>query len=460
MRIRLLPRRSARYRQPVFGFLGRTLRRERMFKRAIVLGTALVIVAILGAVPWGRYLSATIETTTSQVMRKALGLADRRAQIDEEWKNFRRLGIEVTRPRVEAYYAESEPAMQKLWRYAGMDPDHGLVRWANYNWTILLPSKVFEPDDSGRSFRFRPLTRSVWLRNVDHRPGILTFYLVPDGPGLAEAVHDTTAAPLESSRQTTNTWGLRGPEPEPDAPLRGIVLGDSYMQGMFIGDDETPPECLRRYLLREMKTRVSILNGGMMGYSPEQYYYTLIAFADRFRPQFVVVSVFANDFGNTLETTGRGVGDWKEGKYWLEKIARYCRERRWPYLIVPAPYEPCLLKRRDSGFYPGMLSNELDIPSQMFLDPMDDFLNAHLKSRVAAQRQGRKPEGCILFNVALADDHFSAAGSKVWAESVGRRVVLLLNDDRLYSEVDGPGRDDTPSRSDATGVSAGGSGAE
>ena len=32
------------------------------------------------------------------------------------------------------------------------------------------------------------------------------------------------------------------------APLRGIVLGDSFMQGMFIGDDETPPECLGRDL--------------------------------------------------------------------------------------------------------------------------------------------------------------------------------------------------------------------
>ncbi len=74
------------------------------------------------------------------------------------------------------------------------------------------------------------------------------FFLVPDGPGLADAIRGTPAMPVETSRQTTNSWGLRGPEPELDAPLRGIVLGDSFMQGMFIGDDETPPECLRRYL--------------------------------------------------------------------------------------------------------------------------------------------------------------------------------------------------------------------
>ena len=70
------------------------------------------------------------------------------------------------------------------------------------------------------------------------------FFLVPDGPELAEVLRGTTGIPVETSRQTTNTWGLRGPEPEPDAPLRGLVLGDSYMQGMFVGDDAAPPECL------------------------------------------------------------------------------------------------------------------------------------------------------------------------------------------------------------------------
>jgi hypothetical protein len=397
-----------------------------------VLATGLVIVVILRGVPWGGYLAAAIETSTSKVMRRALGWDGRRAGIDEEWREFRRRSIELTRPRVEAYYAESDPGLQELWRYAGMDPGHGLLRWANYNWTVLLSSKVFEVDDEGRSYRFRPLTRSIWLRNLGLGRGVAPYYIVPDGPGLAEAVRGTRAVVIEASRQMTNSWGLRGPEPEPDAPLRGIVLGDSYMEGMFIGDVETPPECLRRYLAHERKARVSILNGGVMGYSPEQYYYTLTAFADRFRPHFVVVSVCPNDFGDTFEATSRGAADWKEGKYWLEKIAAYCRVRRWPCLIVPAPFEPCLLRRRNSGYYPGLMANELDVDCRLLLDPLDDFVDAHLKSRVVAERRGQEPEGCILFNDAIGDDHFSAAGSMVWAESVGRRIILLLDDDRLY----------------------------
>lgn len=62
-----------------------------------------------------------------------------------------------------------------------------------------------------------------------------------------------------------------------------------------------------------LKTRVSILNAGVMGYSPEQYYYSLKAFADRFSPQFVVVSVFINDFGGMVKVGDHGEGDWLEG---------------------------------------------------------------------------------------------------------------------------------------------------
>ncbi len=109
------------------------------------------------------------------------------------------------------------------------------------------------------------------------------------------------------------------------------------MQGMFIGDEETPPQCLKRYLASHLKNRVSILNTGVMGYSPEQYYYSLIAFAERFRPQFVVVSVFTNDFGDLFEVPTKGLGDWDEGKYWLEKITDYCRSRAMAVSDRPRP---------------------------------------------------------------------------------------------------------------------------
>ena len=71
---------------------------------------------------------------------------------------------------------------------------------------------------------------------------------------------------------------------------------------------------------------VEILNTGHLGYSPEQYYYTLLEYAQRFPPQFVVVSLFANDFGGDVQEVLEGKGDWEEGCYWLGEIRQYCSQ--------------------------------------------------------------------------------------------------------------------------------------
>jgi hypothetical protein len=409
----------------------RASRHERGFKALIVLTTSLVILSIAWSSPWARYGAATAASEVRQVARRVIGLPTPRSEIDAAWARSRQLGIESSRRGLDQLYAELDPPMRRLMRYAGLDPENGLLRWGNFDRTLLLPSTIFEPDDGGRSYHFRPQKRSIWLRNITLRTGVLMFFLVPDGPGLADATRGTAAIPVETSRQFTNSWGLRGPEPDLDAPVRGIVLGDSYMQGMFIGDDETPSECLRRYLKRELKTPVSILNTGVLGYSPEQYYYSLVAFAKRFRPQFVVVSIFTNDFGDVHEVPSKGLGDWEEGKYWLDKIVEFCRGRKWPHLIVAAPYEPSMLSKRKTGFYPGMISNILGESGLLFLDPTDDFINAHLEMVLDGEKNGRRPSGCPLFNDVIADGHFSAAGSEVWAQSVGRRLVLLLKKDRV-----------------------------
>lgn len=357
-----------------------------------------------------------------------MGIPTPREEIDEKWKRFRLQGIADSRRALPEIYDNATPAIQRLMRYAGLDPEHGLLRWGNYDRTMLLPSKVFEADDQGRSYRLRPCVDSIWLREISPRSGVLMFFLVPDGPKLTEAIRGTGAIPVETSRQSTNSWGLRGPEPDLNAPLRGIVLGDSFMQGMFIGDDDTPPECLRRDLEERFQLKVSIINTGHLGYSPEQYYFSLLEYADRFAPQFVVVSVFVNDFASQeSEAAFKGKGDWDEGKYWLQKIIAFCRSRGWTYLIVPAPYEPVLTGKRKAGYYPGMVSNLLGESSLTFLDPSDDLLNAHLELVVAGERIGKKPYACPLFNFTIGDLHLSAIGSKAWATTVGRRLTLLLD---------------------------------
>jgi hypothetical protein len=238
----------------------------------------------------------------------------------------------------------------------------------------------------------------------------------------------TSAIIVPGALQTTNSWGLRGPEPDASAPLRGIVLGDSFMQGLFIGDDQTPTECLRRFLESHLKTRASLLNTGHLGYSPEQEYYTLAEYAEKFPPRFVVLSLFANDFGNLSDVIA-GRGDWGEGKYWLDKIADFCSRRGIVLLVVPAPQESQVNNRRFAGYYPGAISNLLESTQIHYLDPIEDFVNEHLAQTLAGDRAGHRPMTSPLYNGVIADGHFSAIGAEVWARAVGSRLLLLLENE-------------------------------
>jgi hypothetical protein len=253
----------------------------------------------------------------------------------------------------------------------------------------------------------------------------LTFFLVPDTPALPAAMAGTSAVLVQGSTQTTNSWGLRGPEPDVAAPLRGIVLGDSYMQGLFVPDDMTPAECLKRRLAGRLGVRVEVLNTGHLGYSPEQEYHTLRAYADRIKPQFIVLSLFANDFGTIDEVLGGG-GDWDEGRYWLSQIFELCRSRGLICLTASVPMERQIAGRRFAGHYPGMLTNVLACPGAVFCDPTEDFVNMHLKLVNEGEKAGHRPATSPLFNGHIADGHFSAIGCDVWATAVGRRLELLL----------------------------------
>jgi hypothetical protein len=419
------PGRERPARQHVFGFLERYGRRQKWFKRLILVATVTTVVGLVAAVPKGRYLARAATDRARLLAWQAVGVPPGRKDIDAEWSRFRQQGIADACRGFEKVYPEIDPAVRKLMVYAGNDPRTGLLRWGNFHQTLLLPSTVFEPDDHGRAYRLRPRTRSVWLRNVSVRKIPLTFFLVPDGPGLSDAIDGTTAILVEGSTQTTNSWGLRGPEPELTAPVRGIVLGDSFMQGMFLGDDQTPPECLRRFVQKELKTGVSILNTGLLGYSTEQEYHTLREYAERFRPQFVVLSLFANDFGDIYEGLG-GRGDWEEGKYWLGEIAQYCGSRGILLVTATAPLEMQITGRRFAGFYPGLISNLLEAAGTQHVDPIEEFVDLHLRLMIDGEGAGRRPTTSPLFNGAIGDQHFSAIGSGAWARAVCRRLVPLL----------------------------------
>ena len=420
-RPRPLLRRCPRFRQRTFRFVERGERLARRFKLGIAAFTACVFIAPLAGTSAGRFAAAWTWAKLQRGMAALAGDPDDRRWIDAEWRRRRLFDVEQARTKLLTAYGSYDAKLGKLLDAAGLDPDHALLRWGNFSKALLLPSTIFEPDENGRSYRLRPNTRSIWVRNLRSKEGVLAYFPVPDDPEVLKLAEAAGIFVVRESVQSTNSWGLRGNEPNLSASLRGLVLGDSYMQGIFVPDDQTPSECLKRVLASHFDTSVEILNTGLMGYSPEQEYFTLIEFADRFRPRFVILGLFANDFGDLFEVLD-GKADWDENRHWIGKISAFCRSRNLPLLVVPAPWVNHIEGPRRTAWYPGRIPELLDEDSTYF-DPMEAFVEAYQDEKL------RRTEPSIrsgLFNGHLGDGHFSPAGCQVWAEAVGKRLSLLM----------------------------------
>jgi len=409
-------------------FLERSCRRERFFKRTIVTGTVLVVVALCGATSSGRFQIRLWAIWAHRLYARGLfGLEPDRAEIDAEWRLRRQRGIESTRANLTSYYRHTTEEMRELFRVVAMDPEHALIRYGRADEAFVISSQVFEPDEHGRSYRFRPNTRSIWLRQVTLRNGPFGLFQVLDTPEHRAAAARAGAVADLRSVQNTNSWGLRGPEPDLSAPVRGIVLGDSFMQGMFNGDLDTPPLKLERYLRSALKRPVTILNTGHIGYSPEQYYFTLCEYGERVRPQFVVVSVCPNDFGDGPAVL-EGRGDWfGEAAYWLVQIQLWCRGHAAACVLVPVPTRAQIEGLRVDDIYPGKVCKILRTTSTRYCDPLNDFADEHMKLATQDFKTGQGSARSALYNREINDDHFSPRGAALWARVVGRRLTRILD---------------------------------
>ncbi len=394
-------------------------------------------VAVLGLVlglPSSRARVYRLGFESRRWFNQIMGFEDDRQAYESQRDRDRAQGIAQTRAALRQVAIEGGPPMAEFLRVAGMESDSAVVRWGNFDWTLALSSAVFEADDAGRSYRLRPLTRSVWLIGLTVN-GVQAMFEIPETPEARRLGEAVGGRVVPESVQTTNSWGCRGPEPDPNAALRGIVLGDSNMQGLLVGDDQTPPVRLEARLRSELGRTVSVLNTGVLGYSPEQYYYSLLAFQERFHPQFVIISLCANDFGAMDRPE-----NWTETEYWLDKIAQYCRTRKILFLAVPLTQEDSMTGRRNDSVYPAQISRIFDGSGQQYLDPIEEFTTTHLSLKAEAVREGRPFPYSPLFNRRHSDHHLSPLGCDLWAKIVARRLRLIWETmSERPSWISGPG---------------------
>lgn len=130
------------------------------------------------------------------------------------------------------------------------------------------------------------------------------FYRLDDRDRI-ETVPGWSGEQLVEGRRVAvnmNSLGLRGQEIGARVPgeKRVLVLGDSYVWGQGVLDDETVPARLEQALRKSGRT-VTVGNAGMFGAGPREWSYTLERHRAAFDPDLVVVVMYVgNDVLNTL----------------------------------------------------------------------------------------------------------------------------------------------------------------
>ena len=341
--------------------------------------------------------------------------------------------IEQSHGSLASTFAEYSPKLQRLLEYAGLDPDHALVRWGNFDRTVLLPSTVFEPDETGRSYRFRPNTRSIWVRNFPMKGPVKAYFQVPDRPELAELVKGTVAQIVDGSTQTTNSWGLRGPEPDIEGGMAGNRPGRLLHAGPLrrrSRDAGGMPEA--RSHGPAGRTGRDLEHG-----SPRLFTRAILLLADRIRRAFPAAVRRGQSLRQRLRRlsgSARGQGRLGGGKLLARPDPRLLFGSRISSALSCRPRGSTRSKGlKCPGITPARSPTCWRRRGPVYLDPIAEFANAQLEIVNNSRRLGLASPGNPLFNGRIGDGHFSARGCEIWAAAVGRRLALLIEKRDLAS---------------------------
>lgn len=137
-----------------------------------------------------------------------------------------------------------------------------------------------------------------------------------------------------TAEHRTNRYGFLGPDivvPKGERTRRVLVLGDSITEALQVDRRHNYTGLLEEYLNNypDGKTRhVEVINAGVSGYSPLNYYLNFKRQYARLKPDLVIVQLFANDVFEDHTARAKSILDenglpLKTGRYFQEDIFRH-----------------------------------------------------------------------------------------------------------------------------------------
>ncbi|MCS6837091.1 MAG: SGNH/GDSL hydrolase family protein [Anaerolineae bacterium] len=111
-----------------------------------------------------------------------------------------------------------------------------------------------------------------------------------------------TLYPLRPYRLRTNDAGLRNVDPIDfsEETVRVLAIGDSFMYGYYVHNEEATPSRLEEVLNQRWETRYQVLNAGVPGYTAADMLDYLRDKGLRTKPRVVVMGFYTNDFFDYL----------------------------------------------------------------------------------------------------------------------------------------------------------------
>jgi hypothetical protein len=118
------------------------------------------------------------------------------------------------------------------------------------------------------------------------------IYQAADVPGLDYELVPGVDTEAHGVSVTTNSYGMRGPEPDPTRPEKIIVLGDSFTFGFGVQQDEIFPAVMQTELAA---TDFDILNLAVSGYATHHEAAALKYKGLIWAPDVIIVGYVLND---------------------------------------------------------------------------------------------------------------------------------------------------------------------
>jgi len=106
-----------------------------------------------------------------------------------------------------------------------------------------------------------------------------------------------------STRVSFNSLGLRGPEPAEEKPpgtTRILFLGDSFVEGKQVSDEEVLTTVMER-LAGRAGHRVEVINAGVAGYGTGEEVQLWRAIGGLLKPDIVLLGFYPNDIRNNVD---------------------------------------------------------------------------------------------------------------------------------------------------------------